>query len=66
MNKSVDHSYLCQLFRPSYGCNLPSGFLNRVCRRFIRALVMWRLDTMGLFDDLQIIFTIPDVFLMYF
>jgi len=46
-NKSVDYSYSCQLFRPSYRCDLPSGLLHshRVCRRSIRVLVMWRLDT---------------------
>ena len=64
--KLVDHSYSRQLFRPSYGCDLPSGLLNRVCRRSIRALVMWRLDTMGPFVDLQIIFTTPDEFLICF
>jgi len=48
MNKSVDCSYSCQLFRPSYGYDLPSDLLNRVCRRSIRVLVMWRLDTIGI------------------
>ena len=53
MDKLVDYS--CQLFRPSYGCDLPSSLLNRVCRHSIKALVKWRLDTMGLFVGLQII-----------
>jgi len=47
MDKSVDYSDSCQLFCLSYGCNLPSGLLNRVCRRSIRVLVMWRLDAMN-------------------
>ena len=55
MDKLVDYSYPCQLFCHSYGCNLPSGLLNRVCRHSIKALVKWRLDTMGLFVGLQII-----------
>ena len=48
IEKFVWYSYQCQLFRPSLGCDLPSGLLNRVCRRNIRALVMRRLDTIDL------------------
>jgi len=48
IKKFVWYSYQYQLFRPSYGCGLPSGLLNRVCRHYIRALVMRRLDTIYL------------------
>ena len=48
IEKFVWYSYSCQPFRPSYGCDLPSSLLNSVCRRYIRALVIRRLDIMDL------------------
>jgi len=48
IEKFVWYSYQCLLFRHFYGCDLPSGLLNRVCRCYIRALVMRRLDTIDL------------------
>jgi len=48
IEKFVWYSYKCQLFRASYECNLPMGLLNTVCRRYIRALVIRRLDTIDL------------------